>query len=66
MKNRIRIERAILDITQADLAERINVSRQTINAIESNKYVPSTVLALKIARLFGKPIEEVFSLDEND
>jgi putative transcriptional regulator len=66
MRNRIRIERAILDITQADLAERINVSRQTINAIESNKYVPSTVLALKIARLFGKPVEEVFELDEND
>ena len=66
MKNRIRVERAILDITQADLAERINVSRQTINAIESNKYVPSTVLAMKIARLFGKPVEEVFSLDEND
>lgn len=66
MKNRIRIERAILDITQADLAERIKVSRQTINAIESNKYVPSTVLALKIARLFGKPVEEVFELEEND
>ncbi|MFY7911572.1 MAG: helix-turn-helix transcriptional regulator [Emticicia sp.] len=66
MKNRIRIERAILDITQADLAERINVSRQTINAIESNKYVPSTVLALKIARIFGKSVEEVFELDEND
>lgn len=66
MKNRIRIERAILDITQADLAERINVSRQTINAIESNKYVPSTVLAMKIARLFGKTVEEVFELDDND
>nr|WP_308424958.1 helix-turn-helix transcriptional regulator [Emticicia aquatilis] len=66
MKNRIRIERAILDITQADLAERINVSRQTINAIESNKYVPSTVLALKIARIFGKSVEEVFELEEND
>ncbi len=66
MKNRIRIERAILDITQADLAERINVSRQTINAIESNKYVPSTILALKIARIFGKPVEEVFELEEND
>ncbi len=66
MKNRIRIERAILDITQADLAERINVSRQTINAIESNKYVPSTVLAMKIARLFGKSVEEVFELDDND
>ena len=66
MKNRIRIERAILDITQADLAEKINVSRQTINAIESNKYVPSTVLALKIARIFGKSVEEVFELEEND
>ncbi len=66
MKNRIRIERAILNITQADLAERINVSRQTINAIESNKYVPSTVLALKIARLFEKSVEEVFELEEND
>ncbi len=66
MKNRIRIERAILDITQADLAEKINVSRQTINAIESNKYVPSTVLALKIARVFDKSVEEVFELEEND
>jgi putative transcriptional regulator len=66
MKNRIRIERAILDITQSDLAEKINVSRQTINAIESNKYVPSTVLALKIARIFGKSVEEVFELEEND
>lgn len=66
MKNRIRIERAILDITQADLAEKINVSRQTINAIESNKYVPSTILALKIARIFGKSVEEVFELEEND
>ncbi len=66
MKNRIRIERAILDITQADLAERISVSRQTINAIESNKYVPSTVLALKIARIFGRSVEEVFELEAND
>ncbi len=66
MKNRIRIERAIIDITQADLAEKIGVSRQTINAMESNKYVPSTVLALKIARLFSKNVEELFELDEND
>jgi putative transcriptional regulator len=66
MKNRIRIERAIIDITQADLAEKIGVSRQTINAMESNKYVPSTVLALKIARLFSKKVEEIFELDEND
>lgn len=66
MKNRIRIERAILDITQADLADKVNVSRQTINAIESNKYVPSAVLAMKIARAFLKPVEEVFELEEND
>ena len=66
MKNRIRIERAILNITQADLAEKIGVSRQTINAMESNKYVPSTVLALKIARLFSKNVEEIFELDAND
>ena len=66
MKNRIRIERAILDITQADLAEKISVSRQTINAIESNKYVPSTVLSLKISKVFGKPVEEIFELDATD
>ncbi len=66
MKNRIRIERAIIDITQADLAEKIGVSRQTINAMESNKYVPSTVLALKIAQLFSKKVEEIFELNEND
>lgn len=66
MKNKIRIERAIIDITQADLAEKIGVSRQTINAMESNKYVPSTVLALKIARLFGKPVEEIFELEDGD
>lgn len=66
MTNRIRIERAILDITQADLAEKISVSRQTINAIESNKYVPSTVLALKIGRFLGKPVEEIFQLEDED
>ncbi len=66
MKNTIRIERAIKDITQADLAEQVGVSRQTINSIESNKYTPSTVLALKIARVFGKPLEEIFMLDDGD
>ncbi len=50
MKNNIRVQRAIKNITQADLAARVGVSRQTINTIESNKYVPSTLLALKIAR----------------
>jgi putative transcriptional regulator len=66
MKNNIRVQRAIKNITQADLAIRVDVSRQTINTIESNKYVPSTVLALKIARVFGIPIEELFILEDGD
>jgi putative transcriptional regulator len=66
MKNTIRVERAIKDITQADLAAAVAVSRQTINAIEANKYVPSAVLAMKIARFFGKPVEAVFELEEGD
>ena len=66
MKNNIRVERAIKNITQAELADLIGVSRQTINTIESNRYVPSTVLALKIARVFGKPVEAIFVLGEED
>jgi putative transcriptional regulator len=66
MKNTIKIERAIANITQAELAEKIGVSRQTINAIESNRFVPSTVLALKLSRLFKKPVNEIFQLEEND
>ena len=66
MKNTIRVERAIKNITQAELAEKIQVSRQTINAIESNKYVPSTVLALKMAKLFERKVEDVFILEETD
>ena len=66
MKNSIRVERAIKNITQADLANLIGVSRQTINTIESNRYVPSTVLALKIARVFGKQVEEIFTLEDGD
>ena len=66
MKNNIRVERAIANITQEELAKRISVSRQTINAMEKNKYIPSTLLALKIARLFGKPVEEIFELEEED
>jgi putative transcriptional regulator len=66
MKNSIRVERAIKGITQEELANQVSVSRQTINAIEANKYVPSTVLALKIARVFEKPLEQIFTLDEGD
>jgi len=66
MKNRLKIERAIKDITQDDLAKALGVSRQTINAIEKGKYVPSTVLALKIARFCEKPLEEIFELEDDD
>ena len=66
MKNNIKVERAIKGLTQEDLANKIDVSRQTINAMEANKYVPSTVLALKIARVFDKKVEEIFTLEEGD
>ena len=66
MKNRLKIERAILDITQDDLAKMIGVSRQTINSIEKNRYVPSTILALKLAKTFGKTVDEIFILEEGD
>ena len=66
MKNNIKVERAIQNMTQAKLAEIIGVSRQTINAMELNKYVPSTVLALKIAKTFDKSVNEIFFLDKDD
>ncbi len=66
MKNRIRVARAEVRMTQQQLADAIGVSRQTINAIESGKFVPSTVLALKMARIFEKNVEEIFQLDNED
>ena len=66
MKNRLKIERAILDLTQEELAQKIGVSRQTINSIEKNRYVPSTVLALKLSAIFDKPVNDFFELDTND
>ena len=66
MKNKLKIERAILDLTQEELAQKIGVSRQTISSIEKNRYVPSTVLSLRLSKLFGKPVNEFFELDEND
>lgn len=66
MKNRIRVGRAEVRMTQQQLAEAVGVSRQTINAIEAGKFVPSTVLALKIARTFGKSVEELFQLEEGE
>ena len=66
MKNRLKVARAEMDLTQEELAKRIGVSRQSINAIESGRDVPSTVLALKMAQVFGKPVEEIFFLEEED
>ena len=66
MKNTIKIQRAIKGLTQEELAQKISVSRQTINAMEANKYVPSTVLALKLAKLFNQPVEELFILEKGD
>ncbi|RNC87012.1 MAG: transcriptional regulator [Winogradskyella sp.] len=66
MENTIKVERAILNLTQGDLAAKIGVSRQTINSIEANRYVPSTVLALKLSRIFNKPVNEFFKLTDDD
>jgi putative transcriptional regulator len=60
MKNRLKVLRAERDWSQADLANRLNVSRQTVNAIETEKYDPSLPLAFKIAEVFGMKIEEIF------
>lgn len=66
MKNSIRVERAVVDISQQQLADAVGVSRQTINAIEKGRFVPSTVLALKIARYFNKIVDDIFVLDDED
>jgi putative transcriptional regulator len=66
MKNTIRIERAIKKITQEELAKSVGISRQSANAIELNKLVPSVIIALKIARIFQKRMEDVFLLEEFD
>ena len=66
MKNALKVERAKHNITQADLAERVRVSRQTINSIEIGKYVPSTLLALKIAAVFKTGVNDIFTLEDQD
>ena len=66
MNNKIKVERAIHNLTQEQLANMVSVTRQTINAIELKKFVPSTVLALKICRVFNKSVDEVFSLESNE
>ncbi len=66
MKTLIKVERAKLNMTQQGLADAVGVSRQTINSIEVSRYVPSTILALKISAIFKKSVNEVFELEKND
>jgi len=66
MLNTIRVERAKMNITQAELAQQLHVSRQTIHSIETGKFIPSTVLALKIAKYFKVDFNEVFRLAEEN
>lgn len=66
MKNSIKVERAKKNITQAELARLAKVSRQTINAMELGKYVPSTVLALRLASIFDVEVSQMFELEETD
>lgn len=66
MKNSIKVQRAIHELTQADLAKKVNVSTWTINMLEANKYNPSFSLAMRIARFFDKPVEEIFIYEEGD
>ena len=66
MRNTVKVERAIRDITQQELADLVGVSRQTINFIETGRYMPSAIVALKIARSFGKHADEIFILEDGD
>lgn len=66
MTNTLKVERAKLNITQQDLAAKVAVSRQTINSIEAERYVPSTVLALKISEVFKTTVNEIFKLEKGD
>ncbi|MGN6437649.1 MAG: helix-turn-helix transcriptional regulator [Agriterribacter sp.] len=66
MKNSIKVERARLNLTQAELAEKVKVARQTIIAIEANKFVPSSILAFKIAKVLNCRVDEVFELEDED
>ena len=66
LKNNIRVQRAIKNITQEELAEAIGVTHKTVNTIENGKFVPSTILAIKMARYFGIPVEELFELADDE
>lgn len=64
LKNKIKVYRAMNNWTQEELAQRVNVTRKTINTVENRKFVPSAYLAIKIARAFGVSVEDVFQIDE--
>lgn len=66
MKNTLKVERAKLNLTQQDLADKVGVSRQTINSIEAERYVPSTELSIKISIVFKTSVNEIFKLEKND
>ena len=66
MKNSLKIERAKKNFTQAELADKVGVSRQTINSIEKNKFIPSTLLSLKIAHVFNEKVDNIFFLEDVD
>ena len=65
LKNTIKVQRAINDLTQEQLAELVGVTRKTVNTIENGKFVPSTVLALRMAKVFKVPVEEIFKIEDN-
>ena len=65
LSNQIKVQRAMKNITQEELATQIGVTRKTINTIETGKFVPSTILAIKLARYFEIKVEELFTLNEN-
>lgn len=66
MKNTIKVERAKMGISQTELAEGVSVSKQTIHSVETGRFVPSTILALKIARFFKASVENIFELEDSD
>lgn len=66
LKNQIKVQRAIKNLTQEELAEKIGVTRKTINTIENGVFVPSTILAIRLARFFGIAVEDLFDLVETE
>jgi len=66
MKNTLKVERSKLNMTQQDLADKVGVSRQTINSIETERYIPSTLLAIKLSEIFKTTVNDIFTLENGD